>query len=336
MKVIILLGGFGTRMRPHTWSRAKALVKVSGNTVLGHLLDQMSDITTEEVIYVVGYKGDQIREWVETNYGHLNNKFAVQEQALGQAHAVYMAKALCETDGEVVVAFGDGVVRAEFGQFPAVAGHAADAVLTYLNIEDPRSFGVMLTDEAGRVEGFIEKPDTVEHKKCAVGINWFRSSDQLFKDIEQVMREDRQTKGEFYLADVYNLMLERQVQMLTMPVEFWLDAGQPHNAIETNCRLLGLGYGTDDAIDRGYGEGFTVIPPVYIAESAEIEASVIGPYAHIDEGCVIKNSVISNSIIDPHAQVSNAVLDQALVGEKAQVSGHAAQLFVGDNSKLKL
>jgi glucose-1-phosphate thymidylyltransferase len=58
MKVIVLLAGYGTRMRPHTWSRPKPLLKVAGNTVVGHILDQMREITTEEVIFVVGYRGE--------------------------------------------------------------------------------------------------------------------------------------------------------------------------------------------------------------------------------------------------------------------------------------
>ena len=83
MKVIILLAGYGKRMRPHTWSRPKPLLRVAGNTVVGHVLDMMHEITTEEVIFVVGYKGDQIEAWIRENYPQLDTHFVVQEQALG-------------------------------------------------------------------------------------------------------------------------------------------------------------------------------------------------------------------------------------------------------------
>ncbi len=73
MKVIILLAGHGTRLRPHTWSRPKALLKTAGNTVLGHLLNNMRDITSEEVIFVVGYHGNQIEKWVRENYPDSNS-----------------------------------------------------------------------------------------------------------------------------------------------------------------------------------------------------------------------------------------------------------------------
>ncbi|MCA9923868.1 MAG: NTP transferase domain-containing protein, partial [Anaerolineales bacterium] len=71
MKVIIPLAGFGKRMRPYTWSRAKPLLHVAGNTIIGHLLDLMADVTTEEVIFVVGYKSDEIEAWIRTHYPQL-------------------------------------------------------------------------------------------------------------------------------------------------------------------------------------------------------------------------------------------------------------------------
>lgn len=336
MKVIVLLAGFGTRMRPHTWSRPKALMNVAGNTVLGHLLYQMRELLTDEVIFVVGYRGAQIQAWVEETYPEMDAHFVVQEQALGQAHAVAQCRRFLQDDSEVVLAFGDGIVKADYGAYQRVAGDTADAVLTYKEIDDPRSFGVMVLDDDGYVNRFIEKPETVEHNRCAVGINWFRSGRQLMDAIDQVMDEGRQTKGEYYMADVYGLMLEQGVKMRSMPVEFWFDGGQPANILHTNARMLGLGYGSENAIERGYGEGFVVIPPVYIAESADIEASVIGPYVHLDEGCVVRRSVLSNTIVDPNAVIEGAILDQALVGEEARVAGRPNELFVGDRSQVNL
>lgn len=337
MKTILLLAGYGTRMRPHTWSRPKALMKTAGNTVIGHLLDLMSDILTDEVIFVVGYRGDQIREWIDANYPHLDTHYVVQEKALGQAHAVGLCREFLEDDGEVVVGFGDGVVKANYADYQKVAGTDADAVLTVKHVEDPRPFGIVKLDEQGYMTAFVEKPDTVEHKNAAVGINWFRSSRQLMDAIDTIIRDNRQTKGEFYMADAYQVMLEQGRKFKTLPVEYWLDGGKPAHILETNARLLGLGNGvSEDALERGYGEGFTVIPPVYVHESAEITASVIGPYAHIDANTKINGSIIRNSIIDPNTTITDAILDHALVGEDASVTGCGKQLFVGDKSQVQL
>jgi len=83
MKLIVLLAGYGKRMRPHTWSRPKPLLNVAGNTIVGHLIELLSEILTEEVIFVVGYKGDQIESWIRENYPQLDSHFVVQEEALG-------------------------------------------------------------------------------------------------------------------------------------------------------------------------------------------------------------------------------------------------------------
>ncbi|MCP5100215.1 MAG: NTP transferase domain-containing protein, partial [Chloroflexi bacterium] len=115
MKIIIPLAGFGTRMRPLTWSRAKPLLTLAGNTIVGHLLELMADITTDEVIFVVGYKHEQIEAWIREKYPNLNAQFVTQEEALGQAHAIWMCRDFLD-DGDVLVAFGDGVVDAEYTQ----------------------------------------------------------------------------------------------------------------------------------------------------------------------------------------------------------------------------
>lgn len=334
MKVIILLAGYGSRMRPLTWSRPKPILSVAGSTVIGHILDEMADVLQGELIFVVGYRGDQIEQWIRTHYAHLNSRFVVQEKPLGQAHAVNLCRPHFAQDDEVVVAFGDGVVGADFGRFHEYAQPSADAVLTVQEVADPRAFGVVQLDEKGYVSRFIEKPSTMENKNAAVGINWFRSSDQLFAAIDTILRENRQTKGEYFMADAYGVMLEQGAQFRVMPVKHWLDAGSPENILETNARLLGMGTGVSaDAIERGYGEGFTVVPPVYIHESAEITASVIGPYTHIGAGATIHNAIISNSIIDAHANIENSLLQNSLVGEKARVHGQLSQLFIGDNAQ---
>ncbi len=332
MKVIILLAGFGKRMRPYTWSRPKPILNVAGNTVVGHILDRMEEITTEEVIFVVGYKGDQIETWIRENYPHLDTHFVVQDEPLGQAHAVWLCRDFID-DGDVVVAFGDGIIEADYANF-AIPG--ADAVLLVQEIEDPRRFGVAVLNDYGFVTQLIEKPPTKEHKLTIAGINWFRNGRQLFEAIETILDEGRQTLGEYFMIDAYQVMLERGAKIRTMLLKQWADAGTPQAILSTNARLLSSRYASEDALERGYSDGFTVVPPVYIHPDADIEAAVIGPFASIDKGVRIRNAVIRNSIIDPGATIVDCILDQALVGENARVSGQGQALFVGDNSTVEI
>ncbi len=332
MKVIILLAGYGTRMRPHTWSRPKPLLKVAGNTVIGHILDLMSAITTEEVIFVVGYKGDQIEDWIRTNYPHLDTHFVIQEEALGQAHAVWLCREFLGDD-DVVLAFGDGIVEADFANLP---NPDADAVFMVKEVDDPRRFGVVVLNEAGYATALIEKPPTTEHKLVIAGINWFRSGRQLYEAVDTVMKEGRKTLGEYFMVDAYQVLLERGAKIRTKSLVQWVDAGTPQAILSTNARLLSTGYASQDALERSYNEDFTVLPPVYIHPESQIEASVIGPYASIDAKVKISNAIIRNSIIDTGAQIENCVLESTLVGENAKVFGRSNTLFVGDDSTVEL
>lgn len=332
MKVIILLAGYGSRMRPHTWSRPKPLLKVAGNTVVGHLLDLMAEVTTEEVIFVVGYKGDQIEEWIRSHYPHLKTHFVVQEQALGQAHAVWLCQEYLD-EGEVMVAFGDGIIEADYAGMPAAD---ADAVFLVKEVEDPRRFGVVALDERGYITRFIEKPKVMDYRLAIAGIYWFRSGRQLGQALDKVIEEQRQTLGEYFLADAFQVLLEQGAKLRVAQAQDWADAGTPEAILTTNARLLSVGFASADALERGYGEGFTVVPPVYIHPEARIEAAVIGPYATIDAGVTIENAVVRNSIVDSGAMIDNCVLDGALVGENAKISGRGKALFVGDNSVVEL
>jgi glucose-1-phosphate thymidylyltransferase len=332
MKVIILLAGYGTRLRPHTWSRPKPLLKVAGNTVVGHLLDLMRAVTTDEVIFVVGYRGDQIQEWIETNYPNLKTRFVTQEEPKGQAHAVWLCREYLD-DQDVVVAFGDGIIDADFA---GMARQSADGVFLLKEVEDPRRFGVAVLDKSGKITRFIEKPPTTEHKMAIVGVYWFRSGHFLFGALDKVIRENRQTLGEYFMADAFQVMLEDGAKLRTMQVQTWLDAGTPEAILKTNARLLGAGYASPDAMERSFEDGFTVVPPVYLHPTAQIEASVIGPYASIEANAKIANAVVRNSIIDPGAEICDCILENALVGENARVTGRGKSLFVGDNSWVDL
>jgi len=320
MKVIVLLAGYGTRMRPHTWSRPKPLLKVAGNTVVGHILDQMREITTEEVIFVVGYRGDQIEQWIQENYANLDTHFVVQEEALGQAHAVWLCRDYLD-DGDVVVAFGDGIIEADYANLNKTA---ADAVFLVQEIEDARRFGVAVLNDDGYVVELIEKPPTTQYKLAIAGINWFRRGRQLFEATDSIIKSGRKTLGEYFMVDAYQVLLENGAKIRTELLKQWEDAGTPQALLQTNAR------------ERGFSESFTVVPPVYVHPSAEISESVIGPYTSVEANAKITKSVIRNSIIDPGAVISNCVLENTLIGENTEVTGRAKALFVGDNSKVEI
>jgi glucose-1-phosphate thymidylyltransferase len=252
---------------------------------------------------------------------------------LGQAHAVWLCREYLDDD-QVVVAFGDGIVSADYANF--AADPPVDGVFLIREVEDPRRFGIIVTNEQGFITKFVEKPPGFDERKVIVGINWFRDGRQLRQALDTVMSENRQTLGEYFMVDAYEVMLEQGAKFITRPVAEWEDAGKPEAILQTNRRLLALGYGTADALERSYAEGYTVVPPVYIHPTATIEAAVIGPYATIEANVTVRNAVIRDSIIDPGAHIEACILENALIGERAHVSGKGKALFVGDDSTIAL
>ena len=114
-------------------------------------------------------------------------------------------------------------------------------------------------------------------------------------------------------------------------VDVWEDCGKPETVLHTNRYLLEHGH--DNSAEHG-GDGYLVIPPVNIAPTAIIEASVIGPYATISDGCCIRGSIIRDSIIDEDAHIENATLEQSLIGKGALVKSKYHKLNVGDSSSV--
>jgi glucose-1-phosphate thymidylyltransferase len=174
----------------------------------------------------------------------------------------------------------------------------------------------------------------MEHKLAIVGVYWFRNGHYLAQAVDKVITSERKTLGEYFMADAFQIMLENGAKLRTMPVRQWADAGTPEAILDTNRRLLASGYGTEDALERSFADGFAVVPPVYIHPSADIEASVIGPYATVEARVKVRNAVIRSSIIEPGANIQDCVLENALVGENAEVIGQGKAVFVGDNSSV--
>ncbi len=327
MKVIIPLAGFGTRLRPHTYSRPKPLINVAGKPVLGHLLDKLQDLPIDEYIFIVGYLGDQIEAYVRENYGDKPSRYFEQKELNGQSPAIYLAKEAIE--GPVLILFVDTIFETDLG---FLADTDAEAVAFVKEVEDPRRFGVAAVNEEGIVTHFVEKPDSMENRLAVIGMYYIRDSAAMLDAIETQMREDRQTKGEYYLADAFQIMVDRGTKFRVAEVDEWLDAGTADAVLETN-RLL-LKRGRDNAHDV-QADGSVIISPVYIDPSARITNSVIGPYVTLGADCVVENCVIRDSIIDSDSVVKNALLEHSLVGRHAVLEGQFRTVNVGDSTSIR-
>jgi glucose-1-phosphate thymidylyltransferase len=324
MKVIIPLAGFGTRLRPHTYSKPKPLVNVAGKPVLGHILDKLISLDLEEVIFIVGYLGEQIKEYVDTHY-HFPARYVEQKELLGQAHAIWLAREYAQ--GEVFIIFVDTIFEADL---LAARVMDADGVLYVKEVEDPRRFGVVVV-ENGRIVRLVEKPTTDEHRLAVIGVYYVRDSQWLIRAIDELMARGIQIKGEYYLADALQLMIDQGARLIPQEVEVWEDCGKPETVLHTNRYLLSK---LQDNGQKAKLINSMVIPPVYIAPTACVENSVIGPYATIADHAYVCNALIRDSIIDEGAQICNTMLEGSLIGKNALVRGRYHRLNVGDSSQV--
>jgi glucose-1-phosphate thymidylyltransferase len=333
MKVIIPLAGFGKRMRPHTWSKPKPLLNVAGKPVLGHILDKLADLqaagtgsSVDELIFIVGWLGDQIEEYYKASGYPYPARYVEQRELSGQAHAIWLAREFLA--GPVLIIFVDTIFEADLS---GLGTSGLDGILYVKEVEDPRRFGVAALGKDGLVTRLVEKPDGFENRLAVIGVYYIHDAAWLLRAIEELMARNMQTKGEYYLADAYTLMIEQGARFGVRQVAVWEDCGTPQDVLKTNRYLLGHG--------RGNGrEAATVdsvlIPPVYIAPSAQVEHSIIGPYVTIAENSVVKQSIVRDSIIDEGAYIDDTMLDRSLIGKDAIVRGRYRVLNVGDSSQV--
>lgn len=325
INVIIPAAGVGTRLRPHTHTAPKALLPVAGQPILGHILDRVSNLKDLGTIrIVVGFLGDQIQEFVSRKF-KLPVRFVQQDELLGLGYAVHLALQDKPDDSPVLVILGDTILDVDLASF--VAGD--DDTLGVKEVDDPRRFGVIETS-GDYVRRLVEKPSDPPSNLAVVGLYGIRSTALLRKCLSDVIGSAKTTAGEIQMTDALQLMVERGSRMRAVRVDGWFDCGKVETLLETNRYLLSKG-----AL-RYELDGSIVIPPVYIAPSASVERSVIGPYVSVGDQARIVDSVVRNSIIADEAQVSRCVMEDSLVGARANVEGTAKRLNVGDSSSVGL
>jgi glucose-1-phosphate thymidylyltransferase len=330
MKIVIPTAGFGTRLRPHTWSKPKPLVTVAGKPVLGHVLDTFADTPDiDEVTFIIGYLGDQIEEYVSEAYPDLPSRYVEQKELIGQSHAIWLAREGLE--GPMLMMFVDTIIEVDLS---VIERDDIDALGWVKEVPDPRRFGVAEVSDDGWVRRLVEKPQDASNNLAIVGFYYFRRAEDLIAAIVEQMERKTQLKGEFFLVDAINIMLEQGLKMQVQPIEEWHDCGKPDTLLETNRYLLESG--KDNSSDASQREGFIVVPPVFVDPTAKLERSVIGPYVSIGPDCVIKNSMIQNSIVEAKSEISDTSLSDSLIGREARVVGQHLRLNVGDSSEIRL
>ncbi len=348
LKIVIPMAGWGTRMRPHTWSKPKPLISVAGKTSLEHLLDMfksLPDPENTEYIFIVGpYLGElQIPPFIKEHYPNLKAHFVVQHEMKGQSHALSLARE--HLRGPMIVCFSDTLMETDFS---FLAKEEADGVAWVMPVPDPRRFGVAEEGADGWVKRFIEKPQSMDNHLVVVGCYYFKNAAKLLAAIDDQMKRGVMLKNEFFLTDAVSIMIESGAKIRTNKIRTWLDTGTIEATLDTNKILLKKIGKQSKQVDRymsprRHGDAGTqvkVIEPSFIHPTAEIINSTIGPFASIGANCKIENSQIAESILEADCEIKDAALTRSFIGRQSTVkgrgNGQVMQLNLGDTSSLLL
>jgi len=320
------MAGMGKRMRPHTLTVPKPLIKIAGKPIVQRLAEEITkviDSKVDEIAFIIGDFGEEVETSllnIAQNLGS-NGKIYYQNEALGTAHAVY-----CAADSlneKVIIAFADTLFKANFR-----LNEETDSVIWTKKVENPEAFGVVKKNNSNIITDFIEKPKKFVSDEAIIGIYYFNSGETLRNELKFLIDNNIRGNNEFQLTDALERLKENGLIFKTETVNEWLDCGNKDATVYTNQRILHHleNYiGTKAEINNS-----VIIEPCYIGEGVKLSDSVIGPYVSIDKNSVIKNSVIKNSMIQENAYIIRKVIENSMIGNNIEIIGKSEDLSIGD------
>ena len=329
MKAIIPLAGKGTRLRPHTHFTPKPLLKVGGRPVMSYILDDLVELGVREFVFVIGYLGDTIRAYIETDYPQVEAHYVVQEVQDGTAGAIGLARQWADED--LIILFADTIFDADLTLVRRLSADVG-GVLWAKEVDDYARFGVMVTGPDGTMQRIVEKPNEPVSRLANVGLYYVRDRELLFEGIDHTLSVAPGGGEEFFLTDAFQYMVDHGSKLVVELVDGWYDCGRAETLIAANRHLLDTGRG---GIAEGANvTGTEVIQPVRIETGAEVTGGQIGPNVTVGKEARIVDSVLQNTIVGDATHIERAELQQSLLGDHTVVTGIRGQVSIGAHSEL--
>lgn len=329
MKVIIPVAGAGTKLRPHTYTQPKALIPLAGKTILSIIIDQLREAGINDFVFIIGYLGEKIQDYVKEKYPDINSHFVTQNERYGTGHAISLTKQIIGDD-EVLIVLGDTI--AEYDVKEVIA--SPYSMLGVKKVDDPRNFGVAEIDEHSFIGRVVEKPSIPKSNMALVGVYKIKETSFLFSCIQKLIDEDLKSYEEFNLTDALECMIQKGVKFQPFKVQNWFDCGKKDTLLESNATLLKKFGG--NVTEKHNFENTIIIPPVSIGEGCEIKNSVVGPNVAIGDFSTMNYSIIKDSIVGSYSNLVEIVLNTSLIGSDADVRGVSRSLNIGDNTAIDL
>jgi len=309
---LMLVGGFGTRLRPITYSLPKQLVPLAGKPMLYHVLDLLpNDI--EEVVLATGYKADLIDAFLKAHPPRMPVRTVSEAQPLGTGGG--MKNAGDGMSDPFYLLNSDVITRVDLAEMARQhIAHGGVGTMGLFEVEDPRPYGVAALDPDDRIRGFVEKPelaDAPSHWINAGFAVWNREAIDAVPGGRAVSFEREIVPG----------LLDRKVYGYRI-TGYFDDAGSPERLLRSQRLLFDDGRGGKGALPSGaFGKG-----PVALMTGARASGASFGPYvtlgpnAIVEAGAHVENSILMEGV---HVEKDASVRDSVL-GPKVRVrSGHS-------------
>lgn len=330
MKIILPVAGKGTRLRPHTHTRAKSLVHVAGKTVLEHIVSRLEVLQAEEFIFITDETGgSQIEAFMQARFPALNCCYILQQERLGPAHAVALAAPRIAPGDDVLVVFNDTIFVTDLEKIPQLCADC-DGLIYSKQVEDYQRFGVNVV-QGDFISDMVEKPETPVSRLAQVGLYYLKDGAGFMRYLGQTIAAGETAKGEYYLPAVFMRMIRDGLRFRAPEIDEWLDCGKPETLLETNRFLLNERHHT-----HGMVVDSVIIPPVHIDYGATVRGCILGPNVSVAGGCQIEASIIKDSIINADSQVQEMVLQGSILGDSVRLVGSPRRMNIGDHSLIEM
>ena len=326
MKVIIPLAGKGTRLRPHTHLVPKPMLKIAGKPVMAYILEDLERLGgVDQVIYVTGHLKEKVEQYARTQF-KLPAAFVEQTVQDGTAGAVKLAEPYVDQD--VLIIFVDTIFETDLS---VIKRTDADGIIWVKEVEDYQRFGVVVTDKDGNMTKIVEKPDTPISKRANIGLYYVKNWKLLYEGIDHVLKQPK-NKGEYYLTDAFQYMIDKGAKLKVIDVEGWYDAGKLDTLLETNRIVLDKGAARRP---KNVEASVTIHDPVYIEDDVTITNSTIGPNVTLGKGSRVESSTLTDTIVGSKGTIRHSQLHNSLIGDEVVIEGLRGELTVADHSEIR-
>ena len=347
MKGLILAAGLGTRLRPITSLRPKPLITVANKPIIVHAVDNLVDVGITNIGIVVSPLTKPYLEATLEDYPHANFNYILQDPPEGLAHAVKVSRDFLG-DESFVMYLGDNLFEKGIEAFvQAFKSRKCNAILALVKVEDPKAFGVAVT-EGEQVISLVEKPIDPPSNLAVAGVYVFDNT--IHKLIDTLPRG---AKKEFQITDAIQALITKGGIVSPVEVEgWWKDTGKPEDILDAN-RLLLLKIQAkclgkiesssiigDVIIETGaIIKNSKIVGPAIIGKKTYIENAYIGPFTSIGEGTKIVDAEIEYAVIEQESHITcvKTRIQSSLIGANVKVTSRDSrpkthQLIIGDKS----